>query len=313
MESYGLSSVISQGNHSNEDILNLNRRIMSENQDILKQRQQDISKSSSNIGQDRGDQMKTLGEAVVGQIGSKGKDIEAIPKVLKTLPDIASRTMNATDKYVVGGLNTAVEGISRQVPKLFGETAMGDRQFQFGDLLKSDTELARGGDLGATMRLRNVGTTSQAFGDLGDFLKSNISVGKSIGQKAKYMGKLGVASTGLTIGLGVLDAYDDIESGKIDGKNSQEKVANISGMVSGGLEAVGTALDLTGAGAPVGVALNLLGGAVGLAGSVAEEVGERRQKRDDEASLSTLQKTPPKLQQLQAYSDLASTGAEVKS
>ena len=59
-------------------------------------------------------------------------------------------------------------------------------------------------------------------------------VGESIGEKAGSIGKLGLASTGLRVGMGLMDAVDDIESGKIQGKNSAERVSNVAGMVSGG-------------------------------------------------------------------------------
>ncbi len=310
MESYGLSSVISQGNQSNENILSLNRQIRDANNELLSKHREKIAETKEDVDQFNTAEGRTLGEAVLGQVASKGKDIQAVPKVLKALPDVASRTMNLTDKYVIGGLNTAVEGVSRQVPRLFGDTAMGESNL--GDFLKTDEELSRSGDLGAILRLRNAGTTGQALGDLGDFLKSSVSVGKTVGEKAGSIGKLGLASTGLTVGLGLMDTIDDINSGKIDGKNSAERVSNVAGIVSGGLEAVGTGLDLTGVGAPVGVALNLLGGAVGLVGAGEDIAGERQEQKQAQQKLMNLQTTQPTLEKLQAVQDIASTGAEVK-
>ena len=109
-----------------------------------------------------------------------------------------------------------------------------------------------------------------------------------------------------------MDAVDDIESGKIQGKNSAERVSNVAGMVSGGLEAVGTALDLTGVGAPVGVALNLLGGLAGAVSGISDIVGEEEEKTQSEKKQAELQKAPVPQEKLQALTDVGSTGAEVK-
>ena len=110
-----------------------------------------------------------------------------------------------------------------------------------------------------------------------------------------------------------MDAYEDIKSGKIEGKNSAERVANVAGMVSGGLEAAGTALDLTGVGAPVGVALNLLGGIAGLVGGAEELYGESEEKKQAKQQVQAVQQQQPTQQKLQGLQDIESTGAVVKS
>jgi len=167
--------------------------------------------------------------------------------------------------------------------------------------------------MGASLRLASAENRGAGIKELGDFLKSNVSVGKSVGEKAASVGKLGLASTGLSVGLGAMDAIDDIESGKIEGKNSAERVANVAGMVSGGLEGLGTALDLTGVGAPVGVALNLLGGVAGLVGGAEDLYGESEEKKQAVKQQQTLQQSPPTQQKLQSLQDIESTGAVVKS
>ena len=146
-----------------------------------------------------------------------------------------------------------------------------------------------------------------------NFLKANVSVGATIGEKASSIGKLGIASTGLSVGLGVLDAVDDLESGKIEGNNTAERVSNVAGMVSGGLEAVGTALDLTGIGAPVGVALNLAGGLAGLIGGVSDIVGEEQEKTKSQTKLKSLQSAPVPQEKLEALTATGTAGAQVKS
>ena len=107
--------------------------------------------------------------------------------------------------------------------------------------------------------------------------------------------------------MGLADGIEDLSAGKIVGNNTAERVSNVAGMVSGGLEAVGTALDLTGVGAPVGVALNLIGGLAGAVGTGADIVGEAQKK------VQTIASTPAPQEKLQAVSDIASSGALVKS
>ena len=110
-----------------------------------------------------------------------------------------------------------------------------------------------------------------------------------------------------------MDAYNDIESGKIQGKNTAEKVGNVAGIASGGLEALGTAMDLTGIGAPVGIALNLLGGLTSLVGAGADIVGEEQEKTSAEQKVKQVASQQPQLLKQQAIQEGGLTGAEVKS
>jgi len=314
MESYGLNSAISLGNQSNRDILEMNKSVRAQNKDLITRHQNDLVKSRAQVNNLDTDEGKTLAEAVGGQVASKGKDIQVLPRVAGALSDVGGAAMGGVEKYGIGGLDAGVQAISNQVPKLFGQTSMATQgSSSFGDLFKSDKELARGGDMGASLRLASAENRGAGIKELGDFLKSNVSVGKSVGEKAASVGKLGLASTGLSVGLGAMDAIDDIESGKIEGKNSAERVANVAGMVSGGLEGLGTALDLTGVGAPVGVALNLLGGVAGLVGGAEDLYGESEEKKQAVKQQQTLQQSPPTQQKLQSLQDIESTGAVVKS
>ena len=144
------------------------------------------------------------------------------------------------------------------------------------------------------------------------FLQENVSVGESIGEKASSIGKLGIASTGLTIGLGALDLADDLESHKIVGNNAAERLSNEAGIVSAGLELAGTAMDLTGVGAPIGVALNLAGGLAGLVSGGSEVVGEEQEKQASQQDVSNLQKAPVPQQKLASLSNVESSGAVVR-
>lgn len=277
MESYGFDSVLSMGNQHNENILRTNELIRQSNAARLKQRQEDITNEKNSQSNLEGEQVKDIAETIGGQVASKGKDIEAVGRVVgatvKRAPEIGEAVLNKTEDFLFGkDSGFAIQGLR-------DETTVGK------DLLDSAK----------------------------DFLKANVSVGESIGEKASSIGKLGIASTGLSVGLGVLDAVDDLESGKIEGNNAAERVSNVAGMVSGGLEAVGTALDLTGVGAPVGVALNLLGGLAGLASGVSDIVGEEEEKEKSVSQQKTLQKAPVPQEKLQSLVATGTAGADVKS
>jgi hypothetical protein len=276
MESYGFNSVLSMGNQHNENILRTNELIRQSNAEMLKQRQEDITNEKNSQSNLEGEQVKDIGETVAGQVASKGKDIEAVGRVVgatvKRAPEIGEAVLNKTEDFLFGkDSGFAIQGLR-------DETTVGN------DLLNSAK----------------------------DFLKENVSVGESIGEKASSIGKLGIASTGLTVGMGVLDAVDDLSAGKIEGNNTAERVSNVAGMVSGGLEAVGTALDLTGIGAPVGVALNLLGGLAGGVSGISDIVGEEQEKTKSIQKQQTLQKTPVPQEKLQALVATGTAGADVK-
>ena len=314
MESYGFGSQISLGNQSNRNILEANKEIRAQNKDLITRHQNDLVKARAQVDKLDTDEGKTIAEAVGGQIASKGKDIQVLPRVAGALSDVGGATLGATEKYVIGGLDAGMDAINRQVPKLFGQTPMDTGEASsFSNILKSDTELAKGGDLGASLRLANAENRGAGIRELGDFLKSNVTAGEDVAKKLGSVSKIGLASTGLSVGLGVMDAVDDIKSGKIQGKNTAERIGNVAGMVSGGLEGLGTALDLTGVGAPVGVALNLLGGIAGLVGGAEELYGESEEKKQAKQQVQAVQQQQPTQQKLQGLQDIESTGAVVKS
>lgn len=311
MESYGFESDLSLGNQMNENILSRNRQARMLNALALKNKQDDITKAKkSAIAESTDDteqEVKTIGESALGQIGSKGKDIEATYKTITSIPKAISDVTPATEKYLLGGVSALVDGATGNF-----QTAR--------DLFKSDAQLIAEGNADLEVGMREAtrltnkakGVTS-AGQDLASYLKAGVSVGESAGEKLKNMGKLGALGTGLTVGTGVLDAVDDLRAGKIEGNNTAEKFSNIADITAGGLEAIGTGLDLTGVGAPVGVALNLLGGVVSLAGGISDIVGEQEDKEQAKKQVAKVQAEPVPQQKLEALQTLGTTGAEVKT
>ena len=270
MDSYGFNSVLSMGNQHNEGILKLNEQIRQSNAVAISKRQEDITKQAASQANLETSQEKSIGEAVGGQVASKGKDIQAVGKVIKSAPQIGEAVLNATEDALFGKEQFAIQGV------------------------RDDTA---GSDL---------------LNSAKSFLQENVSVGESIGEKASSIGKLGIASTGLTIGLGALDLADDLESHKIVGNNAAERLSNEAGIVSAGLELAGTAMDLTGVGAPIGVALNLAGGLAGLVSGGSEVVGEEQEKQASQQDVSNLQKAPVPQQKLASLSNVESSGAVVR-
>ncbi len=269
MESYGFSDVLSMGNQHNEGIINLNRQIRMSNAAMVKQHQEDITQSANSIEASATPEKETetIAETIGGQIASKGKDFEAVGKVIKSTPKIGEAILNTTEDILYPE-ETAIKAFR-------GETSL--------------------------------------FKDAGTFLSENVSKGVSIGDKASSIGKLGIASTGLSVGMGLADTVEDLSAGKIVGDNTAERVSNVAGMASGGLEAVGTALDLTGVGAPVGVALNLLGGLAGAVSGVSDVVGEAQAAGKKQSDLEALKKQTVPQQSTASIQDVASSGALVKS
>ena len=311
MESYGYGADLAMGNQLNERILESNRLTRLRNAKSLVDKQDDITKAKEREGSiiqdDNEQEVKTIGEATLGQIGSKGKDIEATYKTITSIPKVITEATPAAEKYLVGGANALVDGATGNF-----QTAK--------DLFKSDAQLIQEGNADLEVGMREAtrltnkakGVTS-AGQDLASYLKAGVSVGETAGEKLKNMGKLGALGTGLTVGTGILDTVDDLRAGKIEGNNTAEKFSNVADITAGALEAIGTGLDMTGVGAPIGVALNLLGGVVSLAGGVADIVGEDEDKTQAKKQELKVQATPVPQQKLEALQTLGTTGAEVKT
>lgn len=137
--------------------------------------------------------------------------------------------------------------------------------------------------------------------DIVDATKIATSGTKDASLLSKGAGALGDLGSGLAVAGGVLDAGEDVkdmfESGGkhiIDGNNGLQKASNISGMLSGGLEATGLALDTTGALAPLGLALNvagaLVGGASAIFGHFGDKEDEQNQARAKASAVSQVKK-----------------------
>jgi len=112
---------------------------------------------------------------------------------------------------------------------------------------------------------------SEVAGSTG--LKTTAQVVEEVSGKAAQLGKIGVAGLG-----GAIDVYQDVGrlvSGKVGwdafGSNTGSRIGNIANIVGSGLELAGVA---SGGVTPWALALEGVGAAVGLVGSITEGIGE---------------------------------------
>jgi ribosomal protein L18 len=153
-------------------------------------------------------------------------------------------------------------------------------------------------EVAATSAISLASKDADLVKSVGSTLKSGAAVGETIAERAGSVGRLGLGASGLGVAMGIKDTVDDLIGHRIEGKNAAERFSNVAGIASGALEGLGTALDLTGVGAGLGVGLQALGGLTSLAGSVADIAGEDEEKKKAAGSLQTLQnKGPTQLQE----------------
>lgn len=91
-------------------------------------------------------------------------------------------------------------------------------------------------------------------------------------ETAEKLGKFGGIAGGLT--QAGMSLAQDFQKGNFHNMNGAEKFGNISNIVGGGAEALGSALDMTGFGAAIGVPLQVFGGAASLIGGIFSTSGD---------------------------------------
>jgi len=316
----GIATEIQRGIDANQNINALNRNIREMNKEKIAQKQKDIQNAKIQLA-DLGTGKKettTATETALGVVSGKAKPFIALGKTIQGVatPKFAGEVANVTEKYVIGGVQSGIDNALGGVAKAMGNYGQDAGQFRVTtpSIFKSDAQLLKSGegDLTTAMRVARTSKGLNSLQEAGRFLEKNVSKGATIGERASSMGKLAGAGTLLSVGTGIYDAVDDLESGKIQGANKAEKIANVSQIASGGLEAVGTALDLTGVFAPVGVAFNLAGGLAGAIGGVADLVGEAEEDSSAKKTVQDTQKEAVVQDKLQALDVTGDTGAEVK-
>jgi cell division septation protein DedD len=118
-------------------------------------------------------------------------------------------------------------------------------------------------------------------------------------ETAEKLGKFGGIAGGLTqAGMAIAQ---DVEKGNWDKMNGAEKFGNISNIVGGGAEALGSVLDATGFGAAIGVPLQVFGGLSNLVGGIFSTTGdivaEGKKKEKLQQQVDNPDVAPPEQQQ----------------
>ena len=163
-----------------------------------------------------------------------------------------------------------------------------------------------------------------------DVLQAGSAGGELAGAGAKAIsavkglsvsGGLAAAGAVLEAGEGALAIGDDIsldmKSGKFDqiaGNNDWERASNVSDIAGGAavtLLGIGTALDASIVGAPVGLALQGLAAAAGIFSGVTDYIGEQKEKSEVKPPPAAV-KAPPSSVAPQAFQATGSSGQEVR-
>lgn len=147
---------------------------------------------------------------------------------------------------------------------------------------------------------------------VGDILRAGADASKAGATSAGKV--LGGAASVLNIGLGAVDAIQDISSGKIEGQNKLERDSNIEQIAAAGLETAGLTLDSSVIGVPAGVALNIAGAAVGLISGISELVGKSREKSTAEDAVTAAKSEDVvQLKPLAVPDEASGAGAVIRS
>ena len=124
MESMGFNSVLGMGNAHNDSIVNLNRQIRFNNQQEINKHTNDITQAKAGVDNlnTNTNLSETIGEGVLGQVASKGKDFQAVGNVIKSAPKIGEAVLNTTEDLLFGKEQFAIQGV-RNETNLFKDTS----------------------------------------------------------------------------------------------------------------------------------------------------------------------------------------------
>ena len=119
---------------------------------------------------------------------------------------------------------------------------------------------------------------------------SKIAEGLEISEETA--GKLGSIAGGSAGLAGLTMGIMADEGGGFHHMTNAEKVGNVSSMIGSGAEVLGTALDMTGFGATIGVPLQLIGGVSDLVGTLFSSGAEIKKAEQTKASAQEAQNKP---------------------
>tara|TARA_A100001015_G_scaffold301634_1_gene388755 strand:- start:2745 stop:3683 length:939 start_codon:yes stop_codon:yes gene_type:complete len=283
---YGIGSEISMGNMADQNVLERNREIEALNISNKKEYGDKIKSITAGFNQ-----KVNLDK---GEFNTEKKEEEAtgVSGALKTGKDAVKFVQKK--RAVLQRANDMLEGREPQTLRALPPDETNVIEEDFGRSLGME---------GQSVVPARIGTAGNPVlaSEVGDAVSD---IGKSTGALSKGIDLVGKAGAGLGVATGILDAGKDVMSaiegkGVIAGDNNLEKASNISGMISGGLEATGLALDTTGALAPLGLALNVAGGVAGAVSGALDFFGEKKDEKKQAQAKATAISKVPKPQQIQ--------------
>lgn len=140
-------------------------------------------------------------------------------------------------------------------------------------------------------------------GAVGADLDTAKNIGEKLDEKGSLIGKIASSTVGKAVGKALFvapaldDLYKDISGGKISGKNTWDKIANVGTIA-------GTALDLI-------PGLDIVGGAIDLGSAIAGEVGDEEDKKASDDAVAKADATPAQTIETPAQGSVGSAGGFV--
>tara|TARA_R110002096_G_scaffold385965_1_gene579871 strand:+ start:888 stop:1910 length:1023 start_codon:yes stop_codon:yes gene_type:complete len=334
---YGLNHTLGMSNINNT-IAMQNRNISIANQNtrdsyINAVATQKKAKSDSegdtaalNLDQEKTDAETAVSSADLGKVGIQAFKSKALG-VSELAGDPSAVTILADPNNILGmGAVRAGEGAFKSTP--LGVSALDDDPSAVTILADPNNILGMGA-FKAGENAKGVPVV-QATEVSEDVLQAGSAGGEIAGAGAKAIsavkglsvsGGLAAAGAVLEAGEGALAIGDDIsldmKSGKFDqiaGNNDWERASNVSDIAGGAavtLLGIGTALDASIVGAPVGLALQGLAAAAGIFSGVTDYIGEQKEKSEVKPPPAAVKAAPSSVAP-QAFQATGSSGQEVR-
>ena len=283
----------------NNDIINRNRSLQSaihthnlanlNNYNVLEKRSKSQYQSTEGgLDEAKTERTETTAEheggEFLGGVRNVYKSAKAYGKLAEDLKNKASEIHDVVNPLVSGGGEFKEAGKTAELSK---------------------TAIKQGAKMGHIIApvkaTESAVATTEAISHAGEGISSGVSAMGKISGALDSVGKLG---EGLSVVSGISDTIDDAMGGWSK-MNNAEKVGNVAGITSGvfgagslagGLESVGLALDSTGIGAEVGLALNVAGAIAGGVSAISDLIGGEQKQKPQQATMKKSVRPQPQAQ-----------------
>lgn len=273
--------------------------------------QGDMPQRPRNIGEPEGIELEEA-SAPTGQTAGirPGSSVARFGEVNEVpgVRDLSMGQVRATERLGIGANQAAIQrytGLSAETQRQAGEGRTVENPATLAEgtqpkISYEAPEATDGMDPAAARAVRRAafldqegqqgGRAADMLGNAGELLaKGGGGAAKVADVSSKATGALDLGLRGLNVVSGGIDIAEDIKKGGVAGKDIADKISNVSGGISGGLEAVGLGMDATGIGAAIGVPLQLLGAAAGATSLVSGIIGDFSKEKGDKAAVKSAQ------------------------